>query len=146
MALEHWEAAFKAYTDAGGEPLNETKKMGAILRLLPWSIKEKALWSYDEFKTSLDLRNWIRKKLRLLESWRKHGQEINAVDGDRDDLSDVMEALGEDASAEEIMAMVQSRMQSRQNRGRTAPGAPRQQQLRSRAPPRDARDARCCNC
>ncbi len=92
-ALERWDTAYKAYTDAGGEPLTEKKKMGAILRLLPWVIKEKALWSYEEFKSSLDLRQWIRKKVRLLESWRRHGQEINGMDLERDDVAEAMEVL-----------------------------------------------------
>ena len=49
-ALERWDTAYKAYVDAGGEPLSEKKKMGAILRMLPWVIKEKALWSYEDLR------------------------------------------------------------------------------------------------
>ena len=147
-ALEKWDTAYKAYIDAGGEVLTEKKKMGAILRLLPWSIKEKALWSYDEFRTSLDLRQWIRKKLRLLESWRRPGQEINIADDEDDDLMEAIESLGEDASKDEILAMMQSRFPPRQLRGRPPPGAARDAtgRQRSRAPPRDARDIRCGNC
>ena len=144
-ALERWDTAYKAYVDAGGDVLSEKKKMGAILRLLPWVIKEKALWSYDEFKDSLDLRTWIRKKLRLLESWRRQGQEINATEPEGLSLEEAIDALGEDAGEEEILALIHGRRP--QSRGRPGAGIPRGPPApREQAPPRDPGDVRCGNC
>ncbi len=52
MALERWTTALQAYYDAGGDDMNDERKKGSILKILPWRIQEKVLWDFDDFKTS----------------------------------------------------------------------------------------------
>ena len=75
MALERWTTALQAYYDAGGDDMNDERKKGSILKILPWRIQEQVLWDFDDFKTSDALVRWIKSKVRLTTTWRPTEKE-----------------------------------------------------------------------
>ena len=44
-----WDMANKAQVDAGGKPLDDERKCGAIMRMLPELVRNTILLKYDSF-------------------------------------------------------------------------------------------------
>ena len=116
----------------------DSKKVGAIMRLLPDGVREKALWDYESFKDSpAKLRQLLKDKAKIFtkgnfgSEGRKRVNLFNAHE--LDNLTQEAVNYLEQMDDAEICACVKKRFVEK------GPG-PRE------APPRDARDVRCSNC
>ena len=140
MALERWQIAVQAYLDAGGEPLNDDRRKGSVTKILPWAIQKKVLWDFDEYKNADELIHWIKKKIRLETSMAPTGREANSLEELDEEGQQELEALGYDASTEEINAVFKRWQGRGAHKGRqsmpTGPWPKRPD--RERAPPRSA--------
>ena len=156
MALERWAGAYKTYRDYGGEPLSDERRKGAVMSMLPEALQEKIVWDFDDYKTADALVSWIRTKVRLATSW-KPGRKDALMIAEEEDLSAEIRALGEDASEEQIMAIVSRRFPRKNGapaktsggapipRGPGAPGKLTRDSA-ERGPPRSREDVTCPNC
>ena len=52
QAIVRWEAAYKRYIEAGGAHVSEGRKVGAIMRIIPTSVRDKTQWDMELFKDS----------------------------------------------------------------------------------------------
>ena len=155
QAIVAWEASHRNWVDAGGDGPDDHKTVGALLSLLPWDVKERALWDYELYKDNpMRLKRWVKDKVKLLNSWkvaRRGNQGAHALEVPTNDQDGHMEgllALTEDADDEEICAVFRRAFQKR-NGAAAGPGAARPCQAagaQHEAPLRDLRDAQCPNC
>ena len=147
ISIERWEAAYKVYIDAGGEHMSEEKKIGAVLRMLPDLIRDKALWEYDNFDTVRKLQEWIRKKVKNVYSWHSPGKPpAHVLENEgisEDERQDILNIIGEDATEEQVLGVFKAKQARFQTRRR---GAPPPGGSRTAAPPRDKKDLTCPNC
>ncbi len=147
ISIERWEAAYKVYIEAGGEHMTEEKKIGAVLRMLPEVIRDKALWEYDNFDTVRKLQEWIRKKVKNVYSWHSPGKSpANVLEDDGigdDERQEILNIIGEEATEEQILAVFKAKQARFQTRRR---GGPPLGGNRSSPPPRDRKDLTCPNC
>ena len=109
QAIVAWETAHRNWVDAGGDGLDDHKTVGALLSLLPWDIKERALWDYELYKDDpARLKRWVKDKVKLLNSWKvgrggtqgAHALEV-PKNSDQEDYMDGLFALPEDADDED---------------------------------------------
>ena len=65
-----WDAAHRAFRDAGGAALDDHRTVGALMRLLPDEVRQKALWEWEKSEGKpLALRRWVRERTKLLVNW-----------------------------------------------------------------------------
>ena len=147
--------AHKAYVDAGGKALDDERKCGAIMRMLPFMLTTEILLKYDTFANNpLLLRQWVIHHSKLLTSWQEvrgakpaHVLEDREAGGEEDpgegeELVRENEVAG--MSPAEICALINKRWQGGKGTGKTRKSAGKGK--RPEAPARDARDVRCGNC
>ena len=154
MALERWAGLYKTYRDHGGEPLNDERRKGAIISLLPEPLQEKIVWDFDDHKIADSLISWIKTKVRIATSWKPGKQELYTVEEDDGDLVSEIRAIGAEASDEQIMAIVNKRFpgrnapsgQQRPGGGQRDPGRQAPPRKSERGPPRSREDVTCPNC
>ena len=118
------------------------------MSMLPDALQEKIVWDFDDYKTADALVSWIRTKVRLATSW-KPGRKDALMIAEEEDLSAEIRALGEDASEEQIMAIVSRRFPRKNGApAKTSGGAPipRGPGAPERGPPRSREDVTCPNC
>ncbi len=166
MALVRWEGALKEYVNAGGEGISEKRRRGGVLRILPDSLREKVIWDLGEDKSSDEIIEWLRLRLRSSSSWGevpRDGPRTTALLEDEvdedvydEEMMTELNALQPGASRDEIAAVFQRALRRRPGAAppRRRPGV--QPQTRGpgfastfgapRAPPRSREDVRCANC
>ena len=102
MALEHWEAAFKAYTDAGGEHISAKRLANGVMRVLPDTVRDKVIWDFGADKNAEEIMEWLRLRLRSTSTWLPDGK-AHLID-DEDPERDIEDYLDDDA-LEELHAL-----------------------------------------
>ncbi len=138
QAIVRWEAAVKTYHEAlpagSTERLSEGRQVNSLMRILPWSIQERALWDVTKFHTTDALKTWVRERLRSTTAWRGLGQraEANLVDDEEELTVEEMKERG--VPEDEILAV------TRQRAARQRPRPPR------RAPAYANGKVICFNC
>ena len=66
-ALVEWDALYREYTEAGGCPLSDHRKVGVLMRLLPTILHDDILKEFGRFDNKPnDLRRWIRDRVQWL--------------------------------------------------------------------------------
>ena len=65
QALVSWDAAHRDYREAGGGTLSPERQVGAILKILPNFVHDKALWDQNFKDKPGELRAWLKEKARL---------------------------------------------------------------------------------
>ena len=156
MALERWETSHKSYKEAGGKPVDDERKKGAIISMLPWSLQEKVLWDFDDHKTADSLVSWLKAKVRVTSSWKVGGKEVHNLAEEHEDLRQEMLAIGIHLDDDQLFALANSRAGRHGGRpgGRPGPrampgsdrGPPRAPLGSDRGPPRSKADITCANC
>ena len=146
----HWDNAYRAYVEAGGRPLDDHRKVGALMRLLPEAVREKVLWEMEKFEGKpLVLRRWVKEHTKLLVNWEgpdSRRPHANLLNEEGEARSENEEDNLEGKTREELCALVR--------RGAGGRWAPRQSAAKKNgareppreAPARDVRDVRCGNC
>ena len=79
---------------AGGDGLDDHKIVGALLSILPWEIKERALWDYELYKDNPARLKWVKDKVKVLTSWkvsRGGNQGAHALEVPKSDQEGYME-------------------------------------------------------
>ena len=162
-ALERWTGLYKTYRDYGGEALNDERRKGAIMSMLPEALQEKIVWDFDDHKSADSLISWIKTKVRLSTSWKPGKQELFVMDPDEQDLDDALKEVGTNATDEQILAVLDRKFPGRFPRapprqaprhggglraggpggGTRTPLPPRRD---DRGPPRSREDVTCPNC
>ena len=104
MALEHWEAAFKAYSDAGGEPISSKRLANGVMRVLPDAVRDKVIWDFGADKSAEEIMEWLRLRLRSTSTWLPDGRTHLLQDDADDDEPDIEDYLDEEA-LEELHAL-----------------------------------------
>ena len=62
-----WDMAHKAYVDAGGKLLDDERKCGAIMHMLPDLMRTEILLKYENFADQPKLlRQWVLHHAKLL--------------------------------------------------------------------------------
>ena len=133
--------------------MSEGRKVAAIMRIIPHSIRDKTQWDMDTFAESSDaVKKWIIQKTRNLtrSGYDSGAKQVHSLLEEYDELpeglQDELHALG-DVSEDTLCAFVRKRMANFKRGGdrfnRESPG-PRAEARE--APPRDVRDLRCSNC
>ena len=158
--LVAWDAAHRAFRDAGGTPLDDHRQVGALMRLLPSTVREKALWEWEKFEGKpLALRRWVRERTKLLVNWEDAGHKaVHLLDerGESDDESPELEELNSflphlrergTITREELHAFYRRKQSAaagnrQPNNGRRQPSS----RPAREAPARDSRDTKCPNC
>ncbi len=145
-ALVAWDADLRNYIEAGGTALSKHRQVGAIMRLIPYKVRDQVLWEFDKFEGKPEvLRKWIKDRTQWFtkaDAGRSAAARAHLFDGvpeDEEALESMPLEAMESMSREELCAFVKRRL--------AAPprtGAPRPD--RARAPPRDKRDVTCPNC
>ena len=148
QALVNWDAAHREYKDAGGTALTPDRQVGAIMRLLPAAVRDRALWDFESFKDSpAKLRQWLKEKAKIFSQGsfaqaRRRG--LNILDNEQYEAmtSEELHNLSE-MDDEQIHAFVRRRFPPKAAGGDRRPigAAPR-----APPPPREVPDARCSNC
>ena len=98
--------SLQAYLDAGGGKFDDDIKKSSIFKLLPWKIRERVLWDFDDYKSCEQLVGWIKVNVRITASLGLGGAEAHSVETQELDEQGQRElaALGRDADAEEVNA------------------------------------------
>ena len=116
QAIVRWEAAVKVYHEAlpaaSPERMSEGRQLNALMRMLPWSIQEKALWEVKQFTTTYQLKSWVHEKLRMTATWKNLGPknpEILAALENDDELRQEIMNLGDDLPDEAVLAFINKR-------------------------------------
>ncbi len=147
MALERWETAHKNYREAGGTALDDDRKKGALIGMLPWSLQEKVLWDFDDHKDVHSLVSWLKAKVRVTSSWKAGGRETHVIT-DEDELREEIQALGAAPTEDQMVALFQNRRGLKPRDGTGWPSGPRGRpgQREDKGPPRSKDDITCANC
>ena len=152
-ALVDWDAMYREYTEAGGCPLSDHRKVGVLMRLLPTVLHDDILKEFGRFDNKPDdLRRWIRDRVQWLK-WndtptRKHHLLEGDEEGAATDDSELavyaeMAALAKSgAPEEELHAFIRRKFPARKGKGggkgKAAPDRER--------PARSKADTTCPNC
>ncbi len=151
MALVRWEGALKEYMNAGGEELSEKRRRGGVLRVLPELLREKVIWDLGEDKSSEEIIEWLRTRLRSSSSWGDGPRTAALIEDDfeeeeyDEEMMTELNALQPGASRDEMVAVFQRALRRRP--GAFRPRRPKSQPPRSQSqPPRSREDVRCANC
>ena len=113
QALVNWETAHREYKDAGGTPLTASRQVGAMMRLLPTEVHDKAIWDFETYKDSPGkLRQWLKEKAKLFTQGSFHNRRrgVNLLEGEQsgDTNGEELNALGE-LDDEQVLAFVRRR-------------------------------------
>ena len=158
--LVAWDANYRAFKDGGGAKLTDAGEVGALMRLLPDEIKQKAVWEWDKFEGQpFELRKWVRARTKLLVNWDLASHKgIHALDepqqgtAEEPDLEELCSFLphlskGGSATKEELHAFGRKKLTGQANARKPGGGGQAAERRPAReAPARDARDAKCPNC
>ena len=94
------------------ERLSENRQLNALMRILPWSIQERALWEVKQFTTAHQLKTWANEKFRATATWRgigpKSAEIVAALEHD-EDLRHEVSQLGDHASEDAVFAIMKRR-------------------------------------
>ena len=141
------------YLDAGGEPLNDERRKGSVTKILPWRVQQKILWDFDEYKTADELIAWVKKKIRMETSMAPKGREAHSLEELDEEGQYELQALGEDASQDEVNATYRrfARRGAQQGAGggrpaRPWPPRPPGRESSANAPQKAAAESTCPNC
>ena len=138
-ALESWQSAYRAYREAGGSALQGEKEVGAIMRMLPWVLKQKVIMDLDDyFDKPVKLQEWLRRKVKSLSTWSPQGRAAHVVDEGAEDLGRAaLSSMGlrEDSPDGQVLAVFRRKFPGR---AQAASGPP--------PPPRSKEDVMCPNC
>ena len=91
--------------DAGGEPLNDERRKGSVMKILPRRVQQKIRWDFDEYKTADELIAWVKKKIRIETSMVPKGREAHPQEELDEEGQYELQALGEDASQDAVDAI-----------------------------------------
>ncbi len=118
--LEEWDTNQRLFREAGGEGLRDEERRRIVKRIIPELIVNQLILQTHEFTTWDDMREYIRERARLMAVNAHGGKQLHALEPDGEDdelldmpLEDAVEAMGDDATADNIMALVVRRQQRR---------------------------------
>ena len=156
QALVEWEASHRTWIEAGGAGLDDHRTVGAILRLLPEEVRNRALWDYEAYQDAPEkLKAWLRDKVKLLGTWKGGAKPVHVLVGGEDSFEDAecrsceeefcdLASLDHTATNAQICAVF--RRQFANGGAQVRDRAQTRQPPRREAPPRDLRDVQCPNC
>ena len=156
QALVEWEASHRTWIEAGGAGLDDHRTVGAILRLLPEEVRNRALWDYEAYQDAPEkLKAWLRDKVKLLGTWKGGAKPVHVLVGGEDGFEDAacrsceeefcdLASLDHTATNAQICAVF--RRQFANGGAQVRDRAQTRQPPRREAPPRDLRDVQCPNC
>ena len=146
--------SYRAFRDAGGAALDDHRTVGALMRLLPDEVRQKAFLGWEKFEGKpLALRRWVRERTKLLVNWDHAGSKsVHALEdsgaretsGEQED-SEMEElysflphlASGGSATREELHAFYRKKLTAQAN-SRQPGGGGRPSGPAARKPGRDA--------
>ena len=152
-ALVEWDALYREYTEAGGCPLSDHRKVGVLMRLLPTILHDDILKEFGRFDNKPDdLRRWIRDRVQWLK-WndsptRKHhlldGDDEGAATDDSElaAYAEIAALAKSGAPEEELHAFIRRKFppKNAKGSGKGRPAPDRERPARSKA------DTTCPNC
>ena len=91
IANIQWDMAYRAFVDAGGMTLDDHRKCGALMPMLPDMMRTEVCLKYEQFADKpLALRQWVLHHAKLLVNWQDaRGKKLaNVLEADADGIGE----------------------------------------------------------
>jgi hypothetical protein len=105
------------YIESGGTALSKHRQVGAIMRLIPYKVRDQVLWEFDKFEGKPEvLRKWIKDRTQWFtkaDAGRSAAARAHLFDGvpeDEEALESMPLEAMESMSREELCAFVKRRL------------------------------------
>ena len=127
-----WEAAVRRYHESlpatSPDRLSERRQVYALMRILPQTIRDKVIWEKKHEGTVEELKTWVLEQVRETAGWSTKPPGVHVVESE--ELQEELQGLGDEASEQEVMAVVKRFMKGRPTKTTS----------------RDPKDMTCPNC
>ncbi len=155
--LEEWDTNQRLYREAGGEPLRDEEKKRIARKIIPEILANQLILQTQDFTTWSAMTEYIKEKARLIAVNVQQSKPVHALEPEVDvdelvdmTLEDAVEAMGEHATSENIMALVVKKQQKRMGGAGARRGRDFSRRRDEPRKPGGAREpgskARCTNC